>query len=80
MGVALFTSLALALTWTPNLSQYFIKGHSGGLEEKAAQKKSLCSNFLRRKTEAWGNTFRRIVEFHQHWLQRALANRGGWRG
>src|SRR6185312_10065868 len=25
MGVSLFTSLALALTWTPNLSQYFVK-------------------------------------------------------
>jgi multidrug efflux pump subunit AcrB len=28
MTVALLTSLALALTWTPNLSQYFIKGRS----------------------------------------------------
>jgi len=27
MTVALLASLALALTWTPNLSQYFIKGH-----------------------------------------------------
>ncbi|HXM65309.1 MAG TPA: efflux RND transporter permease subunit [Candidatus Acidoferrum sp.] len=26
MSVALLTSLALALTWTPNLSQYFIRG------------------------------------------------------
>jgi multidrug efflux pump subunit AcrB len=26
MSVSLLTSLALALTWTPNLSQYFIKG------------------------------------------------------
>jgi multidrug efflux pump subunit AcrB len=26
MAVSLFTSLALALTWTPNLSQYLIKG------------------------------------------------------
>ncbi len=28
MTVSLLTSLALALTWTPNLSQYFIKGRS----------------------------------------------------
>src|SRR5438270_169809 len=27
MGIALFTSLALALTWTPTLSSYFIKKH-----------------------------------------------------
>jgi multidrug efflux pump subunit AcrB len=26
MGASLFVSLALALTWTPNLSQYFIRG------------------------------------------------------
>ncbi len=26
MGVSLLASLALALTWTPNLSQYFIRG------------------------------------------------------
>ena len=29
MTVSLLTSLVLALTWTPNLSQYFIKGHRG---------------------------------------------------
>src|SRR5256885_9440777 len=28
MGVSLFTSLALALTWTPNLSQYFVRRKS----------------------------------------------------
>src|SRR5947209_17752838 len=27
MGISLFTSLVLALTWTPNLSQYFIRRH-----------------------------------------------------
>ena len=29
MTVSLLASLGLALTWTPNLSQYFIKGHRG---------------------------------------------------
>ncbi len=38
MAVSLLTSLALALTWTPNLSQYFVReaqdgtGGSGGAE------------------------------------------------
>ena len=43
MTVALLTSLALALTWTPNLSQYFIQGRrqrddmkDPGLEEQEA--------------------------------------------
>jgi CzcA family heavy metal efflux pump len=30
VGTALITSLALALTWTPTLSQYFLKGGTGG--------------------------------------------------
>ncbi len=34
MTVSLLTSLALALTWTPNLSQYFIKGRRKGRREK----------------------------------------------
>ena len=29
VGVALLTSLALALTWTPTLSHYFIREHHG---------------------------------------------------
>src|SRR5258708_21305032 len=36
MSVALLTSLALAVTWTPNLSQYFIRGrHEKGKDESA---------------------------------------------
>jgi len=30
VGTALITSLALALTWTPTLSQYFLKGRTAG--------------------------------------------------
>jgi multidrug efflux pump subunit AcrB len=39
MTVALLTSLALALTWTPNLSQYFIKGRDekGGAKDSASE-------------------------------------------
>src|SRR5439155_2850060 len=36
MGVALLTSLALALTWTPNLSQYFIRRHENDAEDQEA--------------------------------------------
>ena len=36
MGVALLTSLALALTWTPNLSQYFIRGRHDKTEKNPA--------------------------------------------
>ncbi len=36
MGVSLLTSLALALTWTPNLSLYFLGRRGEGTEEAAA--------------------------------------------
>jgi CzcA family heavy metal efflux pump len=74
MGVALFTSLALALTWTPNLSQYFIKGHGASTEEKTnvSEEESL-EQLLAAEDRSLGKYFKRIVEFHQHWLQRALA-------
>jgi multidrug efflux pump subunit AcrB len=35
MSVSLLTSLALAVTWTPTLSQYFIRGKRGKKEEEA---------------------------------------------
>jgi len=43
MSVALLTSLALALTWTPNLSLYFIRGHRGKKDETAASREPLAS-------------------------------------
>ena len=45
MSVALLTSLALAVTWTPNLSQYFIRGRKHGEHgEAAANSGSLAEN------------------------------------
>ena len=68
MTVSLFTSLALALTWTPNLSQYFIKeGKESDVSEgdeaaklQAAEEKHLSGFFLR------------VINFHERWLRRAL--------
>ena len=74
MGVALFTSLALALTWTPNLSQYFIKSHVPSSETKndMSEQESL-EELLAAEDRSLGKYFRKIVDFHQRWLQRALA-------
>src|SRR5258708_26185579 len=44
MSVALLTSLALALTWTPNLSLYFIRGHRGKKDETATSGESQASS------------------------------------
>ena len=74
MGVALFTSLALALTWTPNLSQYFIKrGDLSPAHEHQMPEEESLSRLLAAENLSLGNVFRKIVEFHQRWLQRALA-------
>src|SRR5947199_9846202 len=40
MGVALLTSLVLALTWTPNLSPYFIRKHGQDKESSVSEEES----------------------------------------
>jgi multidrug efflux pump subunit AcrB len=80
MTVALLASLALALTWTPNLSQYFIKG----LHERATEKESEnnlddsgassvdASRLLAAEEAHLSGFFLRVVNFHERWLRRAL--------
>ena len=71
MGVSLLTSLALALTWTPNLSQYLIRRHEkeGGDEEPEEES---VSRLLAVEELSLGKFFRRVVEFHQRWLRKAI--------
>src|SRR5215475_14178338 len=72
MGVALFTSLALALTWTPTLSSYFIRRHA--LEDDApAPEEETLARLLAVEEASIGSRFRKIIDFHQRWLRRALA-------
>ena len=74
MAVSLLTSLALALTWTPNLSQYFIKSesklrgasHGPVLEEESIQR------LLAVEDASLSGFFLRIVNFQERWLRRAL--------
>jgi CzcA family heavy metal efflux pump len=80
MGVSLLASLALALTWTPTLSQYFIhkrKGSESEPEGEAPEENLSKEESLERLHAAeeatLGTFFRRIVDFHQRWLRRALA-------
>jgi multidrug efflux pump subunit AcrB len=69
MAVALMTSLALALAWTPVLSSHFIRKHT--LDNDTAQENNL-RDLLATEEASLGSKFRRIIEFHQHWLERAL--------
>lgn len=76
MGVALFTSLALALTWTPTLSSYFIRRH-GPEDDTPAPEEETLARLLEVEEASIGSRFRKIIDFHQRWLRRALA-RPGW--
>ena len=72
MGVALLTSLALALTWTPNLSQYFIRRHENDAEDQEASEQESMERLMAAEEASLGKFFHRVVDFHQRWLRRAL--------
>lgn len=74
MAISLFTSLALALTWTPNLSQYFIRHKNAPTEQVGIEPEEESITRLMAAEEASiSGFFRKIVNFHEHWLRRALA-------
>ena len=72
MAVSLFTSLGLALTWTPNLSQYFIRKHTQNGTEGIEPDEESMTRLLEVEEASVGTFFRRIIDFHQRWLRRAL--------
>jgi CzcA family heavy metal efflux pump len=69
VAASLLTSLALALTWTPNLSQYFIKR---GNEAVSPQKNDLEKRLMAAEESSLGHSFARILNFYERWLQFAL--------
>ncbi len=78
MGVSLLASLALALSWTPNLSQFLIGARTGAesIAQRTDESLSEEPSFQRLQAAeeaSLGAFFRKIVDFHQHWLRRALA-------
>jgi CzcA family heavy metal efflux pump len=75
VGASLLTSLALALTWTPTLSQYFIRGMRGQARAEA----DLDDNEKLMAAEEASITgrFRKVVDFYERWLRFALE-RSWW--
>jgi multidrug efflux pump subunit AcrB len=80
MGVSLLASLGLALTWTPTLSQYLIhkrkSSEPGTVDDRPEEEHSEEQSFRRLQAAeeaSLGEFFRKIVDFHQRWLRRALA-------
>ena len=75
VSVSLLTSLALALTWTPNLSQYFIRGRGGEGEGGNGESGAFSTERLLAAEEAtMRGTFGRIIAFYERWLRRALQH------
>jgi len=88
MSVSLLTSLALALSWTPNLSQFFIKNkkvagdqtdpgeNSQDQAVKASEQPDDPRKLLEAEEKHLGGFFLRVVNFHERWLRRALQRPG----
>ncbi len=83
MTAALLTSLVLAVTWTPTLSQYFIKGkRENDTPEKespsqdgsatAGDETDNAQKLLEAEEKHLSGFFLRVVDFHEKWLRRAL--------
>jgi multidrug efflux pump subunit AcrB len=81
MTVSLLTSLALAVTWTPTLSQYFIRRKNERsdapaatleTESKAAANSDEATKLLAAEEKHLSGFFLRVVDFHERWLRRAL--------
>ncbi len=67
VGASLLASLLLAFTWTPALSQYFIRSAEGreGQEEFSEEQ-------LAEAEERQTGKFGKVVQFYQYWLRLAL--------
>jgi CzcA family heavy metal efflux pump len=78
MAVSLFTSLALALTWTPTLSQFFIKRQGKGGEvavtSAAVPEEEEMKRLLAAEDASVSGFFLKVVNFHQKWLSTALKH------
>jgi CzcA family heavy metal efflux pump len=75
MAVALLTSLALALTWTPTLSQFFIRRHAAVHETPAARtRQEELQHVLAAEEASMRGLFGRVIRQYEVWLRRALEH------
>jgi len=78
MAVSLFTSLALALTWTPTLSQFLIR--HGKYSDTASPgpgvepEEEAITRLLAAEEASVGGFFLKVINFHEKWLRRALQH------
>jgi multidrug efflux pump subunit AcrB len=73
MSVALFTSLLLALTWTPTLSQYLVRRRdSGDLPEPSSEAGPDMATLLAAEEAHLSGFFGRIVDFYSRTMKAIL--------
>ena len=70
VGASLFTSLALALSWTPTLSQFFIRERRP--RPPPDDNLSEADRLLAAEEASLTGRFRKIVDFYERWLRFAL--------
>ena len=76
MCAALLTSLVLALTWTPTLSRYLIRRHAVAPVASSADPDldHEVRKLMAAEEASVHGFFRRVIEFYERWLRRALEH------
>ncbi|HWG50608.1 MAG TPA: efflux RND transporter permease subunit [Candidatus Acidoferrales bacterium] len=81
MSAALLTSLVLALSWTPTLSQFFIRRKKPAVEaiEPLSAAESLdidqeMRRLMAAEEASMQGFFGRVIAFYERWLRRALEH------
>ncbi|MDD5544129.1 MAG: efflux RND transporter permease subunit [Acidobacteriia bacterium] len=72
MAVSLFTSLLLALTWTPTLSQYLIRHHAAAPPASAGE--DVAHRLLAAEEASFKGFFGRVVAFYGRALKWSLEH------
>ena len=72
MTVSLFTSLLLALTWTPTLSQYFVRRRDGAAAEGRKAPETDVASLLAVEEAHFSGLFGRIVAFYAKAIRAVL--------
>ena len=65
----MFTSLLLALTWTPTLSQYFIRPSTSSLQGETGNAKKQKSMTVDAEEAELTGRFLRVLAFYERWLR-----------
>ena len=72
MSVALASSLLLALTWTPTLSQYFVRRTNPAVVPETPEGLETSASLLAAEEEHFSGFFGRIVDFYSRLMKRFL--------